>query len=97
MPFQVLEMQGSWIKRDMDSVERSLKSEKINVERKVFLFDLRENDRGRFLRITEDVRGRRDTIILPAPGLEDFRRSIGNMIVASEKAGPPPAAHEPPR
>ena len=37
-----------------------------------FVFALKENPRGRFLRITEDVSGRRDTIIIPAPGLEDF-------------------------
>ena len=80
----------------MDASERSLKNEKIDVERKSFLFDLKENDRGRFLRITEDVRGRRDTIIIPAPGLEDFRRAIDHMISASIAAGAPPASSPPP-
>ena len=74
----------------MNPTERTLKSEKIEVERKAFFFELKENDRGRFLRITEDVRGRRDTIILPAPGLEDFRRAIDSMIAASRAAGPLP-------
>jgi len=54
----------------MDEQAKTIKSGKIEVERKSFFFDLKENDRGRFLRITEDVRGRRDTIIVPAPGLE---------------------------
>jgi hypothetical protein len=53
-------------------MEETIRSEKIQVERKIFFFDLKENQRGRFLRITEDVNGRRDTIILPAPGLVDF-------------------------
>lgn len=35
-------------------------SEKIAHERKLFFLDLKENDRGRFLKITEDVAGRRD-------------------------------------
>ncbi len=74
----------------MDPTARSIKTDKIDVERKSFLFDLKENDRGRFLRITEDVRGRRDTIIIPAPGLEDFRRAIDHMIAASNAAGPLP-------
>lgn len=72
----------------MDDV---LKSEKLAVERKNFFFDLKENPRGRFLRITEDVNGRRDTIIIPAPGLEDFRRVIDQMIEATQQAGPTPS------
>src|SRR3974377_2617922 len=52
--------------------EDTLKSDKIQIERKTFLFALKENPRGRFLRITEDVGGRGDTIIIPAPGTEEF-------------------------
>jgi hypothetical protein len=63
-----------------------LKSENIAVERKNFIFDLRENPRGRFLRITEDANGRRDSIVIPAPGLEDFRRVIDVIIAANQKA-----------
>ncbi len=63
----------------MDAV---LKSETIAVERKTFIFDLRENPRGRFLRITEDANGRRDSIVIPAPGLDDFRRVLGEIIAA---------------
>jgi hypothetical protein len=63
----------------MDTV---LKSENITVERKTFIFDLRENSRGRFLRITEDANGRRDSIVIPAPGLDDFRRALTEIIAA---------------
>lgn len=65
-----------------------IKSEKLAVERKTFLFDLKQNPRGRFLRITEDVNGRRDTIIIPAPGLQDFKKALEAMIEADENAGP---------
>jgi len=63
--------------------EETLKTEKIQIERKTFVFALKENPRGRFLRITEDVSGRRDTIIIPAPGLEDFRKILDDMVRAS--------------
>jgi PurA ssDNA and RNA-binding protein len=63
-----------------------LKSENIAVERKNFIFDLRENPRGRFLRITEDANGRRDSIVIPAPGLEEFRRVLDGIISASQEA-----------
>jgi len=61
-------------------VESELSSEQVQIERKLFSFDLRENPRGRFLRITEDVGGRRDTIIIPATGLEQVREIIDHMI-----------------
>ena len=63
--------------------EDTLKSDKVQIERKTFLFTLKENPRGRFLRITEDVGGRRDTIIVPATGLEDFKKLLDDMVKAS--------------
>ncbi len=63
--------------------EETIKTGKIQIERKTFVFALKENPRGRFLRITEDVNGRRDTIIIPAPGLEDFRQLLEEMLEAS--------------
>lgn len=68
--------------------EETIKTEKIQVERKTFVFALKENPRGRFLRITEDVGGRRDTIIVPAPGLDDFKRVLDEMVKASSQTPP---------
>ena len=68
--------------------EDTLKSDKVQIERKTFVFTLKENPRGRFLRITEDVGGRRDTIIIPAPGLEDFRKILDDMVKASAEMPP---------
>ncbi|HVV00764.1 MAG TPA: PUR family DNA/RNA-binding protein [Verrucomicrobiae bacterium] len=70
--------------------EDTLKSDKVQIERKTFVFALKENPRGRFLRITEDVGGRRDTIIIPAPGLEDFKKILDDMVKAAAEEGPPP-------
>ena len=68
--------------------EDTLKSEIIQIERKTFHLTLKENPRGRFLRITEDVGGRRDTIIIPAPGLEDFKKVLDSLVKASAEIPP---------
>ncbi|MEM9399162.1 MAG: PUR family DNA/RNA-binding protein [Verrucomicrobiota bacterium] len=61
-------------------MDNLLRSEKIAVERKQFYFDLKENERGRFLKITEDVNGRRDTIILPSTGMKEFADALNAII-----------------
>ena len=71
--------------------EDTLKTDKIQIERKTFIFTLKENPRGRFLRITEDVGGRRDTIIIPAPGLADFKKIMDEMVRAAAET---PASDE---
>ena len=68
-------------------MDNDLFSEQVQVERKLFSFDLKENPRGRFLRVTEDVGGRRDTIIIPATGLEKVREILGHAIAADKDAG----------
>jgi len=54
--------------------------EKVVVDRKIFYLDLKENQRGRFLKITEDVGGRRDTIILPANAFWDFASAFARLV-----------------
>ncbi len=81
--------------------EKLLRSERIQIERKTFTLSLRENPRGRFVRITEDVSGRHDTVIVPAPGLEDFLRLLSEIARTSaeipyESPAPPPADTESP-
>ena len=73
--------------------EETLKTDKIQIERKTFVFALKENPRGRFVRITEDVGGRRDTIIVPASGLREFQRAFEEMVKAAE--APAQQAHQP--
>ena len=78
--------------RESTGVDNELLNEQIQIERKLFSFDLRENPRGRFLKITEDVGGRRDTIIIPATGLEQVREVIDRAITANKDAGSSGAA-----
>jgi hypothetical protein len=65
--------------------EDTLKTEKIQIERKTFIFTLKENPRGRFLRITEDVNGRRDNVIIPSTGLEEFCAVVAAMSKAANE------------
>lgn len=57
-----------------------LHSEKILTDRKIFFLDLKENERGRVIKITEDVRGRRDTIMLPLEAAEEFLDAIQRIL-----------------
>lgn len=79
--------------------EDTLRTEKLQIERKSFLLTLRENARGRFLRITEDVGGRFNSIIIPATGLEDFKKLVDEMVKLSIetplKAPAPQVPHDP--
>jgi hypothetical protein len=63
----------------MDSI---LEAKEVQIERKRFHFEFRENERGRFLRITEEAHGRRNTIIVPGTGLSDFTAAIGDVLGA---------------
>jgi hypothetical protein len=78
------------------SNEDTLRTEKLQIERKNFIFTLKENPRGRFLRITEDVGGRRDMIIIPAPGLAEFREVLEEMVRTAEELPPHESESNPP-
>lgn len=64
-------------------METQLLSRRVQIERKHFIFDFRENANGRFLRVTEEVGNHRDTIIIPASGLPLFRETIEQVMAAN--------------
>jgi predicted ATP-grasp superfamily ATP-dependent carboligase len=70
------------------AVDMHLQSHSIRVERKHFTFDLRENPRGKFLRIVEEVNGRYDAIIIPITGLEQFRDALNEIIKLARASSP---------
>ncbi|MGD0061054.1 MAG: PUR family DNA/RNA-binding protein [Verrucomicrobiia bacterium] len=61
-------------------METQLYESHLRVERKQFAFDLKENPQGTFLRITEGGHDRRNAIIVPATGLEQFRDALNDVI-----------------
>ena len=52
----------------------------LQIERKHYAFDLKANLRGSFLRITESGHDHYNSIIIPEPGLEQFRDTINEVI-----------------
>jgi hypothetical protein len=62
--------------------DRVLASEKVVAGRKIFFLDYKENSRGRVLKITEDVNGRRDTIMVPDEALDDFADALERILDA---------------
>ncbi|MEY2497400.1 MAG: hypothetical protein QOD12_956 [Verrucomicrobiota bacterium] len=68
----------------MDSV---IEAKELQIERKRFHVEFRENDRGRFLRITEEAHGRRNTIIVPGTGVGDFTAAIGAVLKCERALG----------
>lgn len=53
------------------------------MERKTFVFLLKENSRGRFVRIIEEAGRNSNSIIIPYAGLEDFLTTLAKTIKAA--------------
>jgi hypothetical protein len=70
---------------EMDNI---IEAKELQIERKHFHVEFRENDRGKFLRITEEAHGRRNTIIVPSTGVDEFTAAIGEV---TEHAASAPA------
>ncbi|WP_325100899.1 RNA-binding protein [Haloferula rosea] len=61
-----------------------LHTEKILADRKTFFLDLKENQRGMVVKITEDVGGNRDTIMVPADILGDFIAALSDIKATAD-------------
>lgn len=61
-----------------------LHTEKIICDRKTFYLDLKENVRGKVVKITEEVSGNRDTIMVPAEILGDFVAALSDIQATAE-------------
>ena len=72
--------------------EDTLHAGRLDVERKTFVLALKENPRGRFLRITEKKGMQHATVIVPATGLKDFLKVLADIIEADAAAAPKPLA-----
>ena len=67
-------------------MDHIIETKEVQIERKHFYVEFRENDRGRFLRITEEAHGRRNTIIVPSTGTNEFTAAIDDVLAATEQA-----------
>ncbi|KAM3338120.1 transcription factor Pur-alpha 1 isoform X1 [Capsicum galapagoense] len=59
-------------------------SKVIRVDQKRFFFDLGNNNRGHFLRISEVAGSDRSSIILPLSGLKQFYEMVGHFVEISK-------------
>ena len=69
----------------MDNV---IAMKELQIERKRFVVEYRENERGRFLKIVEESHGRRNTVIVPSTGVEDFNTAVDEVLEAADKSSP---------
>jgi len=70
------------------AMDNLIEARELQIERKHFHVEFRENDRGKFLRITEEAHGRRNTIIVPSTGVEEFTAAIDDVIDHAERTTP---------
>lgn len=62
-----------------------LHTEKILSDRKTFFLDLKQNSRGMVVKITEDVGGNRDTIMVPVEILGDFIAALTDIKMTADE------------
>ena len=67
----------------MDNI---IEAKELQIERKHFYVEFRENERGKFLRITEEAHGRRNSIIVPSTGVDDFTATIAEVLTNNNGA-----------
>ena len=60
--------------------DQSLEVRELQIERKFFTAQIRENERGKFLRLTEEAQGRRNTVIVPSSGFSEFAHLIADIL-----------------
>ena len=63
----------------MDKTEKELASKYIDIESKRFFFDIKENHKGKYLRITE-LSGGRSCIVIPLDGVNLFRERLIEIV-----------------
>ena len=69
-------------------MDNTIASKEIQIERKHLVIEYRENSQGRFLRITEEAHGRRNTVIVPSTGFAEFLNGIAEVLGQAEEASP---------
>jgi hypothetical protein len=75
-------------KTNVAPMDNIIATKELQVERKHFFIEFRENDRGRFLKIIEEAHGRRNTIIVPSTGLDEFTSAVDEVLDVAEKGSP---------
>ncbi|OWA51010.1 putative Transcriptional activator protein Pur-alpha [Hypsibius exemplaris] len=84
-----LSEEGSSETGDRDHNERELATKVLNIQAKRFYVDVKENQRGRFIKLAEVAAGRRkNRIIFPMSITAEFRDRLTEFQQASDQIGP---------
>jgi len=68
----------------MDKSEKDLASKHVDIESKRFFFDIKENHKGKYLRITE-LSGGRSCIVIPLDGVNLFKDRLVEIVDEASK------------
>jgi len=60
--------------------EKDIFNQKITIEQKIFFFDLKSTPKGEYLKITEKRNNIRNTIKIPADGLNSFKQTLEKVM-----------------
>ena len=75
----------------LDKLEKEHTSKHVDIESKRFFFDVKENHKCKYLRITE-LSGGRSCIVIPLGGISLFKERLGEVIEEAEKLIESPGA-----
>ena len=67
---------------EKNNQSKDLYSSQVDIQTKRFFFDIKENHKGRDLRITEQSGGR-SSIVVPIEGLDEFENQIKLVVSKS--------------
>ena len=67
-------------------MDQIIAKQEMQIERKQFSVEFRQNARGGFLRITEEAGGRRNAVIIPDTGLSQFTATIDEVLQQAGQA-----------
>src|SRR5712691_5092692 len=76
---EVIIMGANGAGRRSHALDKVQETKDFKVENKKFFFDLKENPKGKYLRITESS-GRRSSIVIPENGLRTFVEILQHFI-----------------
>lgn len=60
--------------------EETLFTKKIITRNKAFFLDFKQNDNGKFLKVTESTGEKRSFVFIPEEGLREFHDSLNHII-----------------
>ena len=60
--------------------DQEIKSDKIETKRKTFFLDLKSNEMGKYVKISERSSGKRSTIIIPEENISEFLEKIQGLF-----------------